>query len=98
MALIQVNSTELRAQASKIRQYRRQHIQIMNRLKTLILSLNEDWKGEAQEAFVAKYQSMNVSFKDFDEMLDKYAKLMIKVADEMEQTDRELGSRIERIG
>ena len=62
----------------------------MARLRSLILALNETWKGEAQAAFVAKFESMQSSFTSFSEMLEGYATLMDTAARELQNTDQGL--------
>lgn len=98
MSTIQMDTAKLRSQANQLKKYRENHMQTMNKLSKLISSLNDVWKGEAQDAFVAKYQSMKPSFRDLHDFLYDYAKLMKKAADEMERTDTELKSKIQRIG
>lgn len=97
MSVIQVNTSTLRSQAMQLKAYREQHIQTMNRLKSLILTLNDDWKGEAQGAFVTKYQSMQSDFTDFNNMLKEYYNLLKSVADEMEHVDQEMRSLIQKV-
>ena len=53
-------------------------------------ALNETWKGEAQDAFVAKFESMQSSFTSFSEMLEGYATLMDTAARELQNTDQGL--------
>lgn len=97
MTVIKVNTHSLSEKADMVGKYRRQHIETLNLINKLIFSLNEIWKGESQDAFIAKYQSMQVTFKEFDSVLYDYYKYMKKVADEMEQTDNELKRLIQRI-
>lgn len=65
-------------------------VDTMARLRSLILALNETWKGEAQAAFVAKFESMQSSFTSFSEMLEGYATLMDTAARELQNTDQGL--------
>ena len=48
----------------------------MSKMRTLILGLNEVFKGDAQDALVAKYESMQPTFNNFSQMLEEYAKLL----------------------
>ena len=90
MAIIQVTPEVLMSKATEVRSYRAQHDETINRLRTLVLSLNETWKGEAQDAFVAKFESMQSTFLNFSEMLESYAKLMDTAARELQTTDQTL--------
>ena len=67
----------------------------MAKLRSLVLALNETWKGEAQDAFVAKFESMQNSFTSFSEMLEGYAKLMDTAARELQNTDQSLKSTMQ---
>ena len=87
MALIQVTPEVLNSKATEVRNLRSQHDDTMARLRSLILALNETWKGEAQAAFVAKFESMQSSFS---EMLEGYATLMDTAARELQNTDQGL--------
>lgn len=90
MALIQVTPEVLNSKASEVRTLRGQHDDTMARLRTLIMSLNDTWKGEAQDAFVAKFESMQSNFTTFSEMLEGYATLMDTAARELQATDQTL--------
>ena len=98
MALIQITPETLRTQANTVRKYRTDQTQTMQRIKNLVLSLNDSWKGEAQDAFVAKFQSMDQTYRKLSEVLDSYAKLMDTAANDMQTTDQNLKNMIQNIG
>ena len=87
MALIQVTPDLLTAKSNELRGLKAQHDEAMAKMRTLILGLNEIWKGEAQDAFVAKYESMQPTFTNFSQMLEDYAKLMDTAALKLQETD-----------
>lgn len=92
MAIIQITPEVLNSKASEVRSLKAQHNDTMAKLRSLILALNETWKGEAQDAFVARFESMQSSFTNFSEMLEGYAKLMDTAARELQNTDQSLKS------
>lgn len=98
MSIIQITPESIRTQASTVRGYKSTHEQTMAKLKTLVLALSSDWKGEAQDAFVAKFLSMDSTYKKFASVLEEYASLMDKAASEMENTDQTIKGMIQRIG
>lgn len=98
MPLIQVTPELLTSKASEVRQLRAQHDEVMAKMKTLVHSLNEQWKGEAQDAFVAKFDSMQTTFTNFSEMLENYAKMMDTSAKTLQETDQSLKSAINGAG
>lgn len=98
MALIQVTPDLLHGKAAELRGIRDDHDQAMARMKNLILGLNEIWKGEAQDAFVQKYQSMESTFNSFSQMVEAYASLMDTTAAGMQEKDESLASTINSFG
>lgn len=98
MALIQVTPDLLEAKATEVRNLRTEHDEVMTKLKTLVHALNEQWKGEAQDAFVAKFDSMESTFTNFSEMIEGYATLMDTSAKTLREADESLKSSINGAG
>lgn len=98
MAVIQVTPETLRQKATDVRTYKGEHDDVIAKLKTLVNGLNETWKGEAQDAFLAKFESMQSTFTNFSEMLEGYAKLMDAYATRMEQAQQESVTQINNFG
>lgn len=94
MALIQVTPELLRGKATELRGLRSEHDEVMNKMRVLIQGLNEIWKGEAQDALVAKYEGMQNTFTSFSELLEAYAGLMDLSAKDMEETDVNISQTI----
>ena len=90
MAIIQVTPEVLNSKAGEVRSLKSQHDETISKLRSLVLALNETWKGEAQDAFVAKFESMQSTFTNFSEILESYAKLMDTAARELQNTDQSL--------
>ena len=67
-------------------------------MRTLIMGLNEIWKGDAQAAYVAKYESMQPTFNNFSQMIEDYAKLMDTAAQKLQETDQALQSTMNSFG
>ena len=70
----------------------------MTKMRTLIMGLNEIWKGDAQAAYVAKYESMQSTFTNFSQMIEDYAKLMDTAAQKLQETDTALQSTMNSFG
>ena len=98
MALIQVTPDLLNGKANELRNLKSQHDEAMNKMRTLIMGLNEIWKGDAQDAFVAKYESMQSTFNNFSQMLEDYAKLMNTAAQKLQETDTALQGTMNGFG
>ena len=97
MPLIQITPENLHKQANSIRKYKTDQETCMGKLRRLIYSLDESWKGDAQDAFVAKFQSMESVYKKFSDVLEQYAKLMDKAADDFSREDQNAKSMIRNI-
>lgn len=75
--------------ANELRALKAQHEEVMAMIRSLILGFNAFRTGEAQDAFVAKYESMQPTFNSFSEMLENYAKLMeISAQQLLEETEK----------
>ncbi len=98
MAIIQVTPELLTGKAGEVRTLKGEHDQTMEKLKNLVHALNDQWKGEAQDAFVAKFDSMQSQFTQFSEMLEGYAKLMDTAARELQSTDQSLKGKMQSFG
>ena len=98
MALIQVTPDLLQGKATELRALRSEHDDTMSRMRTLITGLNEIWKGNAQDAFLQKYESMQSTFTNFSQMLEDYAKLMDTAATQLQDTDQNLQSTMNSFG
>lgn len=98
MALIQVTPDLLNGKATELRTLKSQHDEAMSKMRTLIMGLNEIWKGDAQDAFVAKYEGMQSTFTNFSEMLEQYAKLMDTAAQKLQETDTALQGTMNSFG
>jgi len=92
---IQGTPEEMMARANQIRVIREQHNEIMDRFRVLITSLNEIWKGEAQDAFVAKYENMQSTFTNFSEILGGFAVLLETAAKQLESADQSMRNAIQ---
>ena len=94
MATIQVTPELLRAKATEVRGLKGTHDDAMSKLTTLVNSLNEHWKGEAQTAFIEEFNGMKATFTNFSNMLEKYAQLMDNTAKGMEAEDQSQAATI----
>lgn len=94
---ILVTPETMRAQAAQIRQYSQEHTEIIQRMTNLVLTLDEVWTGNAQKAFLAKYQSMKERFDSFEQALVSFAVVMEQTANRMETADQAMKSKINNI-
>ena len=98
MSLIKVTPDMLRARAGDVRKNRGEHEATIQRISTIVNGLNDVWQGEAQNAFVERYRSMEQTFKQFSEMLEGYATLMDSAANQLQETDAALKTQMNSFG
>ena len=98
MATIQVTPDLLTGKANELRALKATHDENMSKMRTLIMGLNDIFKGEAATAYVAKYESMQSTFTSFSQMLEGYAKLLDTTAQKMQETDSTLASAMSSFG
>lgn len=94
--MIQVTPELLRGEAKSVRSIKVDHDAQMQNLYRIVRALEGGWKGQAQDAFVANFESMKPTFEKFSKMLDEYATLMELSANSMEAKDAELASHISK--
>ena len=94
---IKIVPERLKEEASTVRICRNQHDDIISRLNNLILTLGDEWNGEAQAAFLIKYKDMQVKFRQFSEMLGVFAEDMETFAAKMQETDWSLAAQIRNL-
>lgn len=98
MALIQVTPELLTSKANELRGLKQEHDDAMAKMRNLIMGINEVWRGEAQDAYIAKYESMQTTFNNFSQMLEEYAKLMDTASQRLQESDQSLRTTIESFG
>ena len=64
MSIIQVTPERLYSEADRLLRLKAQQESEMNRLRSLVNSLGGQWKGEAHNAFVTEFNSMQMEERD----------------------------------
>lgn len=93
MAVIQVTPEMLRTKATDVRTIKTNHENIVGKITSLVKNLNSQWKGAAQDTFLARYNEFNATtFETFANMLEDFANLMETAANELENQDTTLSN------
>lgn len=98
MANIKVTPEMLSAKASELRGLKVEHDEAMAKMRALINGLNDIWQGEAQAAYIAKFESMQPTFNNFSETLEGYAQLIDTTVKAMIETDTGIAGTISSFG
>jgi len=96
-SLIQISPENLKNHANKMRKYKRDQENYMNKIRRIVNDLDGNWKGDAQKAFVAKFQSMESVYKQFGDVLEQYADLADKAANEMQTVDNNIKRQLRSV-
>ena len=86
--IITVTPESLRSEAGRLRGFKSEHEGNMRNIDQLVRGLCDQWKGDAQSAFLEKYDEMQPTFQRFNEMLEKFAQLMDDSARDLETADQ----------
>lgn len=87
MAMIQITPDMLRGKATELRGLKQQHDDNINKIKNLVNGLTDQWKGDAQTAFLEKFNSMQPTMQQFTEMLESFARKMDESANILQEAD-----------
>lgn len=86
---VYVSPSGLRTEAKKLRMYQKDYVDIVQKMTTLMTSLQEEhiWDAPATDVFVENYQNLQTLYEQFGNIITEYATIMEGVANRMEQTD-----------
>ena len=66
----------------------------MQQIETIVLSIGDEWKGDAERAYTAKLFDLKQKFSGITGFLEEYSSLMEETAGKYEEFDKELSSKI----
>lgn len=96
MSKFTVAPEDLRQRANELESLRKQSRDLLKQMRILVMSLSENWQGEAQEAFVNSFLSKNKVFTDLDNVMAEYIALVRKAASNAETADQTLMQEVNR--
>ncbi len=97
MSVLDIRTEAIRSRAQEIENIRQSDIEILGKIRTLVLTLDEIWKGQAEEAFVNKYLSQQASIDEFYNTLLEFTTLLRNAANRADSIDNELLGIVNRI-
>ena len=95
MANIRITPELLRGKSSELKGLKGDHEGVMSRITSLVNDLSDQWSGDAQQAFLQNFNDMKPTFDNFVRILQGYAELMDKAAQELESTDQAIKGAIQ---
>lgn len=97
MSLVDIRLDAVRSRAQEIEALRQSDMETLGKIRTLVLTLEETWRGRSEEAFVNKYLSQQGSINEFYNTLLEFTTLLKNAADRAESIDNELLGIVDRI-
>lgn len=94
MALIEMRPEDLRSRAASLAAIGEEDQEIMRQIRVIVMSLEELWKGSAQEAFIANFLNAGAQMTDLANIIQSLAVLMQQAAQEAEEEDAALQNMI----
>ena len=92
MADVQLNFSEVRDKAAKIRNHNRTLDDTLNQIKNAINALEADWTSDASDTIRAKITGMQGKFNTYREVIESYARFLDNTVDQYENTEGTLQS------
>lgn len=97
MALLEMRPEDMRNRASSLAAIGEEEQEIMRQMRVVVMSLEEMWKGTAQEAFAASFLNAGAKMSELSELIQNLAALMAQAAAEAENEDASLQSVVSAI-
>ena len=91
---IKINADEMRAKANQIRQFKSNHTDAINSIRSTIQTLckTEDFDGNAASAYLNRFEGMADTFTKFEALLEELAVSLDSTAKVFEDMDNGLAA------
>ena len=97
MAILEVKTGEILRKANEFENLVKQDQELIRKMRTLIMSLDSEWKGEAEQALVNNFQSKQMDISNFHDMLGECIDLMRQASEKATEIDNKLLQMVRRI-
>lgn len=89
-----IDADTLRAKATEIRNMKSTHDDNISKMRSLVTNLSGVFDGDAGTAYVNQFESMQATFTQFSEMIEMFAAELNTVADNFQNLDTGLASKL----
>ena len=97
MTLFEIRTGEIRRTAEQLEKLRQEDVETIRKIRSLVLSLEEIWKGESEKAFVSRFMSDQDRINDFHKMMQKYITIINSASEKADDLDMELNRLVAKI-
>ena len=98
MSLVDIRPELVRSRAQQIESLRQNDMETLRKIRTLVLTLEDVWKGRSEEVFVNKYLSQQNSISELYNTLQEFVTLLNDASNKANTIDSELLGMVNRIG
>ena len=98
MSSLDIRPESVRSRVRQIESLRQSDMETLGKIRTLVLTLDDVWRGRSEEAFVKKYLSQQNSISEFYNTLQEFVTLLNDASNKANSIDNELLSMVNRIG
>ncbi|MDR1913957.1 MAG: WXG100 family type VII secretion target [Clostridiales bacterium] len=97
MALIQVDSRQLREAATQLTSLKNEFGINLNDISRHMAVVDQYWDGPASEEFKARYNALGDNFQDYQIVLDEYKRFLEEAATAYETTEEANKTDVSRL-
>lgn len=90
---IRISSSEMENRASQYRTEADTVNGVITKMDGLLSELQEEWRGEASEAYATRYNELRKSFEKMEELIREIADALEETASLLADTDSQIASR-----
>ncbi len=90
---IRISSSDMENRASQYRTEADTVNGVITKMDSLLSELQEEWRGEASEAYAARYSELRKSFEKMEELIREIADALQETASLLADTDSQIASR-----
>lgn len=89
---IRITPDQMRGRANEYRKEAENVQNVINRMDSLLNSLQDEWEGEASKAYAARFQELRPNFVAAKDLIDEIAKSLDSTAASLESVDQQIAS------
>ena len=97
MAKIRIDTLTLENQAKKLDSLKATHDNNYAEIKSLILSLTQEWEGEANAAFMQSFNDRDPIFKQFTQDIESFSARMKNAANDMRAAEEAVKAKMNQL-
>lgn len=90
---IRITPEQMRVRANEFRTEGENFQECINKMRSLINALQEEWEGQASQGFAAQFEALEPAFNNVRELIDDIGGQLDSTATSIENLDQEIASK-----